>query len=1444
MTGDGEYKMRKKIGTLWMAGVMLLSQIAGPMAGGTVVKAAAGERNTTVTVYDYVDMSGTTAAQITSQKNLHTQQTSADNQAYGWTLGNAGEEGYVDLSLHVAQNKYNYITVKLWGNDKSSDSVDGSLYIAAVVKETYLMGADEADVTPITSAGALPDRNYMVALSNLSDTEQYQDGYIYSTYYIPQSLVTQAYADGGNGTVSLRLYSAPSGKYYSSTGVSETQTAPSRTLYGLWVTTEPCVSGNITFVDETGNPVDISLDVRGQASAPASSPYQTTDSAQMETCRQTIKEYAKLEIDIFKNRQIYGGTNYPGYMEGQMTRNTAWKSEASDADWKTKYYRQDAGMLAQNLTPINGLEAFAHAYTSDFYTEDVLEKQELFARMIAGLDFLVRAQGSNGGFTTYSTDGLWVGASAPTGTSTDYDGRLLAYGNNLSGFGLRSAAQAFLLIAKDSDGKAALEQVLTENVTDYNADGNEDPEAEQVNRAIAYGVMFANARDHLTNDISGTGHAPNQDMANMIAALRFDQGCKIIDDYLESNTSIERKVRRRQYQKSKIKSDDSKSVTAVYEDKEYGYPYSWEHTSAGLTNIKETIERGLGYRISTAYKDYWISKKGMILENLGSLYGSYSGDYGTAAIAEVSDIAEMAENYYKANYPVVFSEDYNKVLNQVYDAIQPYYFIQNRKKTDGTEEPVLYSEGVVSHRNCYYPGTERYVVDIYGTMLDQNQYPEASTVSGAILKYYLEHGRVNRNASGYTNSGDAHFEDNAIEIMKLYKQFDQVLSHVNSAMVQGYQFPSQSNTDKTAVYADEMARNVVIQDNGETYYIALNWRNWMHSDYKIDLELGNPVEIYAHNLARIHHTGQGFDQIGYARGTSVDIATCRHSNAANELYHESRYLEGLMSLRYGKYTIIMNTNGTTDGEYGYQYKGHGNTYTLSQSGYSFDENTFYKDLVTGTVYDGADLSAVTIQPETTMVLVTTEAALTADMITSYAVSSTNGASTRENSADNTSSASDVYYLNEIVTTDETKKAALVDGDTSTTDTFGQTRIVFIDMGDVNVTRVELYGAASQYCFATGSREAPASVTKDTPIVYRADAAIRLNNTTGYNTGTLKLNADQNNVLTITSKDMDFGRYLILDMNNHGTGTIAEIRVYSEEDREAWDLVEVTNQGLLSQKRLSEVTGVLEPLMGDTEEWPLYQELTYNQKKSLFQTVSSKTDYKKSSAVVIALKSEINRVTSVQETESGVGLATIGAQIRDVADQKDTSGTTQHDFRFRSLIQKDICTAVEEKGGEFGTIIIPTQALTLAGVTGLNFTLNENEGISYNNAVYAYARIRSKVFYEEHQNDDTISYKEFTGVLTGLTEAYRGRSFTARAYYIPADCLDSNGAVINYDGILYGRPVTRRICTVAQTTLDSETTLTEQQGEVLRELAYVSLSGNATTKENEVDTDYWGGFLQN
>lgn len=171
----------------------------------------------------------------------------------------------------------------------------------------------------------------------------------------------------------------------------------------------------------------------------------------------------------------------------------------------------------------------------------------------------------------------------------------------------------------------------------------------------------------------------------------------------------------------------------------------------------------------------------------------------------------------------------------------------------------------------------------------------------------------------------------------------------------------------------------------------------------------------------------------------------------------------------------------------------------------------------------------------------TEVTINADQITTYAVGGTvDGADvTRAKSTNNTSVANDIYYLNEIVTGDAEKNTQLVDGDTTTAVKYGASRVVIIDLGETNVSKVEIYGAASTYCVATSDVVPPVEITKGSPVQYEATAAVRLNQTEGYNISNAMLTYGDG---MVTIAGVNFGRYLIIDANNT-SADIAEVKAY-------------------------------------------------------------------------------------------------------------------------------------------------------------------------------------------------------------------------------------------------------------------------------------------------------------
>ncbi|MGN0244153.1 MAG: InlB B-repeat-containing protein [Lachnospiraceae bacterium] len=836
------------------------------------------------TISNYVDIGNTDSEnnnQLLMVRANNPETLTLEGETYSYrTLKPRGSFG---ITLKCDPEKQNYFTVKLWGNDTHS-TADGMLWVTDPATNCIGVSpnnntAEAVNVEPIRTGGT--DRKQYVELSFLGDDPQCENGFIYSTYIIPKTLTK------GKEYVTLHLYSTGEYVDYSTPTVKE-QTGNSRKIFAAYMTQDASfVPEQFAEQGETA--------VRGDVNRGAA-PYSVVNSSDVTTTKNKMLEMAKKEIDIFKSRQVYSGSNaaYPAYREGMFTRNTSASSNTSTS--KDTFYNSSNGMLAQNMTPLNGIEALAYAYTHDFYTTNTTEKNELFDRVIKGFDFLTRAQGSNGGyFSTTSTTNptAWIGGPD----------RRAASGNHLTGFGLRSVGKAFLELYENDPDK--FDTYLSE-MMDSDADDNNTKDQ---NRAIAYAAMFSAARDFLESK-DGAGHAPNQDMADIIALLRFDQCLAILDEYISAH-----------------------GLTTTQETTfgTYTYPYSWENQGAdGAAHIQNSVDIGLGRKISAETYSYWVSPKGTILENFGAINGGYTGDYGTAAVVEMSQIVEMAAEHY---YPEE-KAFYQSILTTVYEAIQNYYFVENNE--NGV--PTLYSEGIMGERNAKYPGVERYVLDPYAaTSLDSDK---GNVVALKIVQMFWEHGKIINDASSiYSNSGYAHFEDDALDNIRLYLSFDEIIQNVtgNSNRVLNYAFPME--TDTTYAWADEMASDIVVNVKGERMYFGMNWRGWMHSQ-KAYVHTTD-TRILPSGLTRFHRKNALYDNFGYAQNT---VHGWSYSNTSGGWNYSNDYIEALFYTEYGNLTMIMNTTNC-----GAEY-GAGDPIDYTGADIGLDITGEYTDLITGTKY--------------------------------------------------------------------------------------------------------------------------------------------------------------------------------------------------------------------------------------------------------------------------------------------------------------------------------------------------------------------------------------------------------------------------------------------------------------------------------------------------------------
>ncbi len=810
------------------------------------------------TLSNYIDIGNTKSegAGFECVRDNGIQKNTVDETEH--TYRTLNKNGAMALTMRCNPDKINYLTVKLWGNDTGDtmlwvcDPFTGNMNISNSGQPTR---------------SSIVDRRDWIELNFLNSSPQYNGGFIYSTYMIP-TVYTE-----GRDYVSLRLYSTGGNANYSGVSIKE-QTMPSRGIYAAYMTQEPDFDPS-EFETVTG---------RQEKTAEVSA-------KSYEEQKQLAYDYARGAVETFKSWQIYGQNNHPSYMEGMVTRGTDWKNKhLDDNDWKDRYYQSSGGMLKQNMTPLNMYELFAVAYKNAAKLGySAQEKAELLERVITGIDFLVRAQGSNGGF--FSNNG-WIGGPD----------RREASGNHLTGFGLRSAAQSMIMICGDVNFNVKI---------DSDADGAADTD-----RKKAWEQMAASARDYLVS-LDGAGHAPNQDMADIIAALRFEKALQMM------NSSLSWKVQNKEEE------------------------------------IEKQLDMALGFKTNIACSSYWVSPKGLILENYGSIQGGYSGDYGIEALEEMSQLVEFAEDYYGEGSEK--AKKYTDLISKAYECADKFMFTAN---ASDKADPTLYAEGIISNRNAYYPGTERYVLDYYTAVLKKNK------TALKTFDYFFSHNKLENDRGNYLQ-GNAHFEDTALSVLKLYLNFDNIISAITDNDIANYAYLMEDSGIDGYAWADEMGRNVVIKNGEDKIYLALNWRNPMHStSYYNTAEKQNQQSGMMNNLARVHHKTDKYDKYGYAavktQGWSV-----KTQNESRWQRFDNHYAEAFMYMNYGDYSVIMNSNNLLGGE-------TGKSYDIPAEELGLDG--VYKDLISGRYYyfgekaEGAeDGNAAKVLPASTVVLYKTDA---------------------------------------------------------------------------------------------------------------------------------------------------------------------------------------------------------------------------------------------------------------------------------------------------------------------------------------------------------------------------------------------------------------------------------------------------------------------------------------
>lgn len=172
----------------------------------------------------------------------------------------------------------------------------------------------------------------------------------------------------------------------------------------------------------------------------------------------------------------------------------------------------DASLNQRNQEALLTL-AFLYDNPLSSYSSSTVYGYNLLYRVLWGLDFLCRAQGSNGAISETG----WKGP--------DFNSEGLSEGSATSaaGFTYYAAARAILILSEDADFHAALADDII-----LDEDGSSDDV-----RGEAYQDLLSNAANFLTSTDNGRGNAPNQAIYSLLALYAINEAYDAISNIVD-----------------------------------------------------------------------------------------------------------------------------------------------------------------------------------------------------------------------------------------------------------------------------------------------------------------------------------------------------------------------------------------------------------------------------------------------------------------------------------------------------------------------------------------------------------------------------------------------------------------------------------------------------------------------------------------------------------------------------------------------------------------------------------------------------------------------------------------------------------------------------------------------------------------------------------------------
>jgi len=495
-----------------------------------------------------------------------------------------GPHGHLTFVLKCDPGEQNYLTVKLWG----SDTGRSQLYLYRDGKRLGGYQRDCPELDLLTAEPFFPDRFY------------------YTTYMIPLEWTRQ------KRSVSICIGSAGRPTPYSPATKEARQENLSRGVYRAYVGVDPFF---VPGPDEK------------QGSPPLSAKPRNHPAGLCQV------EYLHRQLDLAVDRMLtwqYYGREWdrwvsegkaPAVMTGSINIHGAKDAKWTRKEWKDVSVRRGGIHVRCQLVP----EIYARAYHAKGSRH--FHDEQLVRRVVKALDFYRIAQGGNGGFVEIEDrrKPSWIGGPDRNP------------GNGcLMGFGMMGLPAAFLVLQKEITSSDSLEQGI---------DDDDNVETPAVPRGQAYADLFVGMRDYLVSP-RGRGHAPNQDMADILAAYLCDRCLRHL------------------------------RPAQAWSDQD----------------LKRYVDAACGFD-KDIYGGYWISRKGLSLEPHGSSNGGYCGNYGPSVIDPLFRLAMLTED-----------DRIGGRALQAAHALAKFRY----PSLDAEGRPCVRLEGVITWRNNFAPGRIAY----------------------------------------------------------------------------------------------------------------------------------------------------------------------------------------------------------------------------------------------------------------------------------------------------------------------------------------------------------------------------------------------------------------------------------------------------------------------------------------------------------------------------------------------------------------------------------------------------------------------------------------------------------------------------------------------------------------------------------------------------------------